>query len=214
MQLCDEYCGNVTGIMLQECPGSCVTSNERQRMPTTLRNELVTLQRTGVRCPRHRRQSRTFKVLPFEKPSSGIKGITHSKRTKSLWKGPLAENKESRRWVYCLLSSWSFLLIVRCAHIGDIILYDSHLVVYKHSLDLILYFIAGSTENEVMLYSALTSLTEALTMLLRNSLEKRGVLENLDLVLLCLDETIDDGYGLLGFYPSSLPSLNNTFCAY
>lgn len=77
--------------------------------------------------------------------------------------------------------------------IGDIILYDSHLVVYKHSLDLILYFIAGSTENEVMLYSALTSLTDALTMLLRNSLEKRGVLENLDLVLLCLDETIDDG---------------------
>lgn len=44
-----------------------------------------------------------------------------------------------------------------------------------------------------MLSSALTSLTDALTMLLRNSLEKRGVLENLDLVLLCLDETIDDG---------------------
>ena len=85
-------------------------------------------------------------------------------------------------------------LCIRCDHIiGDIILYDSHLVVYKHSLDLILYFIAGSTENEVMLYSALTSLTDALTMLLRNSLEKRGVLENLDLVLLCLDETIDDG---------------------
>jgi hypothetical protein len=77
--------------------------------------------------------------------------------------------------------------------IGDIILYDSHLVVYKHSLDLILYFIAGPTENEIMLYSTLTSLTDALTMLLRNSLEKRGVLENLDLVLLCLDETIDDG---------------------
>ncbi|KAF9486071.1 coatomer protein [Pholiota conissans] len=76
---------------------------------------------------------------------------------------------------------------------GDIILYDSHLVVYKHSLDLILYFIAGPTENEIMLYSALTSLADALTMLLRNSLEKRGVLENLDLVLLCLDETIDDG---------------------
>ena len=86
--------------------------------------------------------------------------------------------------------AYEFVVIIA---IGDIILYDSHLVVYKHSLDLILYFIAGSTENEVMLYSALTSLTDALTMLLRNSLEKRGVLENLDLVLLCLDETIDDG---------------------
>jgi len=76
---------------------------------------------------------------------------------------------------------------------GDIILYDSHLAVYKHSLDLILYFIAGPAENELMLATALGSLVDALTMLLRNSLEKRGVLENLDLVLLCLDETIDDG---------------------
>jgi coatomer subunit zeta len=78
-------------------------------------------------------------------------------------------------------------------HSGDIILYDSHLAVYKHSLDLILYFIAGPTENEIMLSTALSSLTDALTLLLRNQLEKRGVLENLDVVLLCLDETIDDG---------------------
>ncbi|TFK66048.1 coatomer protein [Pluteus cervinus] len=76
---------------------------------------------------------------------------------------------------------------------GDIILYDSHLAVYRHSLDLILYFIASPSENELMLSSALGSLTDALIMLLRNQLEKRAVLENLDLVLLCLDETIDDG---------------------
>ncbi|KAG6858478.1 hypothetical protein C0993_005634 [Termitomyces sp. T159_Od127] len=30
-------------------------------------------------------------------------------------------------------------------------------------------------------------------MLLRNPLEKRGIMENLDLVLLCHDETIEDG---------------------
>jgi len=65
--------------------------------------------------------------------------------------------------------------------------------VYKHSLDLIIYIVAGPSENELMIYTALTSLTDALTMLLRNNLEKRAVLENLDLVLLCLDETIDDG---------------------
>ena len=67
-------------------------------------------------------------------------------------------------------------------------------MVFKHSLDLILYFVAGPTENEVMLHHALVSFADALTMLLRNSLEKRGVLENLDMVLLCLDETIDDGF--------------------
>lgn len=81
------------------------------------------------------------------------------------------------------------------------ILYDGHLAVYKHSLDVILYFIAGPTENELMISLALNSLTDSLTMLLRNSLEKRGILENLDLVLLCLDETIDDGCGNVLVFP-------------
>ncbi|KAI0629454.1 coatomer protein [Trametes polyzona] len=80
-----------------------------------------------------------------------------------------------------------------CANIGDIILYDSHLAVYKHSLDLIFYIIGDPSENELMLHSALVAFSDAVHMLLRNQVEKRGVLENLDLVLLCLDETIDDG---------------------
>lgn len=45
-----------------------------------------------------------------------------------------------------------------------------------------------------MLSAALNALVDALQMLLRNQVEKRGVLENLDLVVLCLDETVDDGY--------------------
>lgn len=45
-----------------------------------------------------------------------------------------------------------------------------------------------------MLGSALNAFSDAVSMLLRNTVEKRSVLENLDLVLLCLDETIDDGY--------------------
>ncbi|EIW54368.1 coatomer protein [Trametes versicolor FP-101664 SS1] len=76
---------------------------------------------------------------------------------------------------------------------GDIILYDSHLAVYKHSLDLIFYIIGDPQENELMLHSALVAFSDAVHMLLRNQVEKRGVLENLDIVLLCLDETIDDG---------------------
>ncbi|KAJ7286839.1 coatomer protein [Mycena rebaudengoi] len=76
---------------------------------------------------------------------------------------------------------------------GDVILYDSHLAVYKHSLDVIIYFIAGPSENELMISMALNNFVDALSLLLRNQIEKRGLLENLDLVLLCLDETIDDG---------------------
>jgi len=76
---------------------------------------------------------------------------------------------------------------------GEIILYDSHLAVYKHSLDLIFYILGPSTENELMLHTALTAFFDAASLLLRNQIEKRSVLENLDMVLLCLDETIDDG---------------------
>ncbi len=44
-----------------------------------------------------------------------------------------------------------------------------------------------------MLHSALSAFMEAINLLLRNQVEKRAVLENLDCVILCLDETIDDG---------------------
>ena len=76
---------------------------------------------------------------------------------------------------------------------GDIILYDGHLAVYRHSLDLIFYMLGGPLENELMLHAALSAFMDALHLLLRNQVEKRAVLENLDCVILCLDETIDDG---------------------
>ena len=76
---------------------------------------------------------------------------------------------------------------------GDIILYDGRLAVYKHSLDLIFYLIANQDENELMISTALSAFSDAVHILLRNQVEKRAVLENLDLVLLCLDETIDEG---------------------
>ena len=76
---------------------------------------------------------------------------------------------------------------------GDIILYDGRLAVYKHSLDLIFYLIANQDENELMVNTALLAFSDAVHMLLRNQVEKKAVLENLDLVLLCSDETIDEG---------------------
>lgn len=68
------------------------------------------------------------------------------------------------------------------------------MAVYKHSPDLIFYIIGNAEENELMLSLALNSFHDALSVLLRNQVEKRAVLENYDLVMLCLDETIDDGY--------------------
>ncbi|KAI0273080.1 Longin-like domain-containing protein [Russula aff. rugulosa BPL654] len=101
------------------------------------------------------------------------KGLTNLKEQRAFEKGLFAKTKK---------------LVVR-----DIILYDGHLCVYKHSLDLIFYMLGGPLENELMLHSALSAFMEAVHLLLRNQVEKRAVLENLDCVILCLDETIDDG---------------------
>jgi hypothetical protein len=50
-----------------------------------------------------------------------------------------------------------------------------------------------STSNEVMLYQTLTAFHDAVSLLLRGQVERRNVLEGLDLVLLAADETVDDG---------------------
>lgn len=64
---------------------------------------------------------------------------------------------------------------------------------YKQTADVIFYIIGNAEENELMLSLALNSFYDALSMLLRNQVEKRAVLENYDLAMLCLDETVDDG---------------------
>lgn len=48
-------------------------------------------------------------------------------------------------------------------------------------------------ENELMLQGVLTAFYDAVSLLLRHQVEKRAILENLDLVVLALDETIDNG---------------------
>ncbi|EIM21134.1 coatomer protein [Wallemia mellicola CBS 633.66] len=76
---------------------------------------------------------------------------------------------------------------------GDIILYNDKLILYKSMMDLIVYLIAPSEENELMLSSALNGFIDGISLLLRHQLEKTSVIENLDMVLLALDESIDDG---------------------
>lgn len=75
----------------------------------------------------------------------------------------------------------------------DIILYDNHLITYKQSNDCLIVVLAKLNENESLVYSVLTNLFEALTILLENSVDKSTILEKYDLVTLAIDETIDDG---------------------
>ena len=72
-------------------------------------------------------------------------------------------------------------------------MFDGHVVLYKSSLDVFIYFLGAADENELILSATLQSFQEALAILL-GQVEKRTIMENVDMVMLALDETIDDGY--------------------
>lgn len=63
----------------------------------------------------------------------------------------------------------------------------------KTATDLTFHLVGPTTENELMLHAALTAFYDSVNLLLKGVIEKRTVLENLDLILLALDETVDDG---------------------
>lgn len=103
---------------------------------------------------------------------------------------------------------------------ADVIIYDNHVVVYKQIVDVIIYIVASSlNENEAMLYQVVVGLRDALDVLLSHSVDKRTILENYDLVALAIDETVDSGIILevdpvviaarTSKAPTNEPSLNN-----
>ena len=76
---------------------------------------------------------------------------------------------------------------------GDLFQYEGHLVMFKASYDVYLFVIAPDRENELMIHSFLQSLYDTLTILLQSQVDKRTVLDNLDLVTIAIDESVDDG---------------------
>uniref|UniRef100_A0A0D9WHC8 Coatomer subunit zeta n=1 Tax=Leersia perrieri TaxID=77586 RepID=A0A0D9WHC8_9ORYZ len=76
---------------------------------------------------------------------------------------------------------------------AEIVMFDGHIVVYKFIQDLHFFVTGGEEENELILASVLQGFTDAIDIILRNNVDKRTALENLDLILLCLDEIVDGG---------------------
>jgi len=76
---------------------------------------------------------------------------------------------------------------------AEIIMFDNHVVVYKFISDVYFYVVAGVDENEIATAQVLSALTESTSTLMRNSVDKKTVLENLDLVLVAMDEIVDGG---------------------
>ena len=66
-------------------------------------------------------------------------------------------------------------------------------MLFKSTYDVYLVVVALERENELMMHSFLQSLFDTLMILLQSQIDKRTILDNLDLVSLALDESIDDG---------------------
>ncbi|KAF5535078.1 coatomer zeta chain [Fusarium napiforme] len=97
---------------------------------------------------------------------------------------------------------------------GDIILYDNRIVLYKMESDVMMYVVGSVDENEILLYNTILALRDSLHILFksvpfffepaqtieapltqyyRQSVDKRTIVENYDLVSLAIDEIVDDG---------------------
>ncbi|PQP95509.1 coatomer subunit zeta-2-like [Prunus yedoensis var. nudiflora] len=76
---------------------------------------------------------------------------------------------------------------------AEIMMFDSNVIIYKFIQDLHFFVTGGDDENELILATVLQGFFDAVALLLRNNVDKREALENLDLILLCFDEIVDGG---------------------
>ncbi|KAK4745649.1 hypothetical protein SAY87_011961 [Trapa incisa] len=75
----------------------------------------------------------------------------------------------------------------------EIAMFENNIVINKFVQDLHFFVTGGDDENELILAAVLQGFFDAVALLLRNNVDKREALENLDLILMCLDEIVDGG---------------------
>ncbi|VEL23481.1 unnamed protein product [Protopolystoma xenopodis] len=88
---------------------------------------------------------------------------------------------------------------------GEITLFEGTTCVYKSNVDLFFYIVGDISENELILISALNCLYDSIGQILKRSVEKKMLVDNLDLIFLAIDELCDEGV-LLECDASSLAS--------
>ncbi|XP_017884752.1 coatomer subunit zeta-1 isoform X1 [Ceratina calcarata] len=76
---------------------------------------------------------------------------------------------------------------------AEIIMLDGLTCIYKSNVDLFFYVMGLSHENELILMSVLNCLYDSVSQILRKNVEKRAVLDSLDIVMLAMDEICDGG---------------------
>lgn len=86
---------------------------------------------------------------------------------------------------------------------SEIIMLDGVTVVYKSNVDLFFYVMGSKQENELILLSVLNCLFDTISLILKKNVEKRALMDNLDVVMLAFDEICDGGI-ILDADPSSV----------
>lgn len=86
---------------------------------------------------------------------------------------------------------------------NDVLLLDGRVVVYKTTIDVTFFVVGapssgaaggvGGDENELLLYGVLTTLREAMEVVLKQTLDKRTLLDNYDVLAITVDEVVDGG---------------------
>ncbi|XP_076931134.1 coatomer subunit zeta-1-like [Bidens hawaiensis] len=76
---------------------------------------------------------------------------------------------------------------------AEIAMFENNIVIYKFAQDLHFFVTGGDAENELIISTVLQGFFDAVGLLLRGNVDKKEALENLDLILLCLDEIVDGG---------------------
>ncbi|KAH9398311.1 Coatomer subunit zeta-1 [Tyrophagus putrescentiae] len=76
---------------------------------------------------------------------------------------------------------------------AEVIMLDGMTCIYRNSVDLFFYVMGSSNENGLILASVMHCLYESMSHILKKNVEKKSLLDNLDMVILALDEICDGG---------------------
>lgn len=76
---------------------------------------------------------------------------------------------------------------------AEVLLMENEIVVFRNGSDCKFYISGPSEENELILVGILDVVFETVSTLLRGQVDKRTMLDNLELVLLTIDEALDHG---------------------
>ncbi len=75
----------------------------------------------------------------------------------------------------------------------DVFLHDGEVIVHRGGTDCKFFLSSTQDENELILTNTLDCIVDTLSHLFHGQLDHRTILDNLELVLLCIDEVIDHG---------------------